>query len=104
MGEPVAFMAHPLAESLKSTQLGDKGLEEGTDGRNIPKAKLSFNLPKGRDDAAQRFKTAKWHIGLNHLGHVAPMFRSHVPHGIQLKPKVKGHVAPMLKPHMSHGT
>jgi hypothetical protein len=40
------------------------------------------------------------------LGHVAPMFKSHVPHGIQVKPKAKGHVArrPILQScHISIG-
>ncbi len=49
-------------------------------------------------------KHVNMHIGLNSLGHVAPMFKSHVPHGIQVSPKTKGHVTPMFKPHMSHGT
>jgi hypothetical protein len=56
MEEPVATVAHSLVGNLKRTQQKDKGSEEGTNGRNIPKEKLLFDLSEEHDGTAQR----KW--------------------------------------------
>ncbi|CAK9210701.1 unnamed protein product [Sphagnum troendelagicum] len=56
MGELVAILTHLPAKNLNAALPKDKGLDEGTDGRNTSKEKLIFDLPRGRDDAAER----KW--------------------------------------------
>lgn len=56
MGEPKALPAHPLAGNPNAARPGDRGWEEGAVGSNAPKTKLIFDLPRGRNSAAQR----KW--------------------------------------------
>lgn len=57
MGELVAPpLTHSLDENPNVALPGNKKLEEGTKGRNTPKAKVIFDLPRGRDEVAQR----KW--------------------------------------------
>jgi hypothetical protein len=56
MGDLEKSLTHPLVENLITIQLGDKGLEEGEEGCNTPKKKLTFNLSKGNDGKFQ----GKW--------------------------------------------
>ncbi len=42
---------HHAADTLNVTLLGPTNQGEGTVGRNISKAKLSFDLSRGQDDA-----------------------------------------------------
>jgi hypothetical protein len=56
MGESKEFLIHSSTENLITVQPRDKGLEEGEEGCNTPKKKLTFNLPKGSDGKCQ----GKW--------------------------------------------
>ncbi len=53
MGELVAPpLTHPLDENPNMALPGDKKPEEGTKGRGAPKAKVIFDLSRGRDEVA----------------------------------------------------
>ncbi len=49
MGELEEFLIHSSIENLVVVQPGDKGLEEGEEGCNTPKKKLTFFLPRKND-------------------------------------------------------